>query len=162
MNNESSIEAINDKTHEKYQVISLKAKRTLKSQEINYNNLIDYEKNLREHYENEIEKKRNTYNFLDYQVFKIKSNNIGLESMLDHLKKKSKNLQEKIVLQKKKMKEIVNEITIIKKDLLFDRVIINKICSGFNAKSIDDAIMMYQDDNIIKEKNSVQVFNLLK
>jgi len=143
-------------------VISLKARRSLKSQEINHNNLIEYEKNFREHYENEIEKKKNTYNFLDYQVFKIKSNNIGLESMLEHLKKKSKNLQEKIALQKKKMKQIVNEIKIIKKDLLLDQVIINKICSGFKAKSIDDAIAMYKDDNIIKEKNSVQVHYLLK
>lgn len=162
MNNETTIEEINEKTSEKYKVIALNAKRSLKSQETNYNNLIEYEKNYKEHVEKEIEKKINTYNFLDYQVFKIKSNNVGLESMLENLKKKAKNANEKINLQKKKMKELINEIHIIKHNLLVDNVIINKICWGFKVKSIYDVIKLYNNDKVIRDDNCTQVYNILK
>ena len=73
-----TIDNQHQKAYDKYRLISLNVRESLKIQEKTMKNINDLENKMKELSNAELEKKKLKINLLEYQVFKFKSDSIEL------------------------------------------------------------------------------------
>ena len=134
--------------HEKYQVISLTAKRSLKMQKGLFNELRDFDLRCNDMYEEEVETKKYRFNELEYNVFKIKSNTLEIEKTIAHIKDKISEKLESVKNLKKKNIKIKENIYTIRKKYLKTQIKLFNIYRSLKVKSLEDIINKFKDERI--------------
>jgi len=153
---------INDqdqKAFNKYKLISLNARNSLKNQKKTINMLNDFDGNLKELFEGEMGKKKLKINLIEYQLFKLKSDSVGTENKFDVLKRKNRCKEEELHLAKKNKHYLIKDNKNIKKNFLSTNIKLYRLYNKFKFKKLEDILEKYQKETYLNEFHKSQVLH---